>query len=46
MIKQETIKGNVFVTQTKFIIYRNEEDLKNEKYFLTTNDKKLLMCIK
>ena len=41
MIKQETIKGNVFVSQIKYYIYRNEEDLKNDRYFLTTSDKKM-----
>jgi len=40
MIKKEIIKGNVFLEQTTFYIYRNEQDqIEGNVPFLTTSSK-------
>ena len=40
MIQDEQINGMVFLQQTTYYIYRNEEDRKNDRAFLCTSSKK------
>ncbi len=41
MVKHEVINGSIFVTQTKYFIYKNEDDLKRDRPFLTTSERKM-----
>lgn len=40
MIKKEIINGKVFLAQTTYYVYRNEEDYKKDKRFVITSDEK------
>ncbi len=40
MIKEEKIKELIFLAQTTYYIYNNEEDRKNDIPYIITSDKK------
>jgi hypothetical protein len=46
MVKHEVINGSIFVTQMKYFIYKNEEDQKRDRPFLTTSEKKMFFNYK
>jgi len=47
MIKRKEIKGNIFIAQTTYYIYRSEDDLQNDKLpFLITSNKKVFESYK
>jgi hypothetical protein len=42
MLKETKIGDAVLVVQTTYYLYRSEEDRKEDKYFVSTSDKKTI----